>query len=194
MEGEPLHQIGLGLFLSENCQYSMQLVKIPIQNVSTVTSDRSLNCFLSCRLNLKHILKKSSSAYGDTVTRAFMMAMVAMIGGYRSALKHREVCVVISQYVTTTFSTFLHIGTSWSTFRFWSVSDLHVYLNCLPTSLSDLVSTGFSSRGPTWRSSLVYCSTSSTFSSSLMDGYIDWQQEKTETYLMKRLSFMKRVR
>ena len=47
--------------------------------------------------NLKHILKKSSSAYGDTVTRAFMMAMVAMIGGYRSALKHREVCVVVSQ-------------------------------------------------------------------------------------------------
>ena len=39
---------------------------------------------------LKHVLKKQSSAYGDTVTRAFMLAQVAMIGGYRSALTLRE--------------------------------------------------------------------------------------------------------
>lgn len=39
---------------------------------------------------LKHVLKKQSSAYGDTVTRSFMLAQVAMIGGYRSALKFRE--------------------------------------------------------------------------------------------------------
>ena len=39
---------------------------------------------------LKHTLKKSSSAYGDTMTRAFMHAMVALMGGYRSALKMRE--------------------------------------------------------------------------------------------------------
>ena len=38
---------------------------------------------------LKHVLKKQSSAYGDTVTRSFMLAQVAMIGGYRSALKLR---------------------------------------------------------------------------------------------------------
>ena len=40
--------------------------------------------------NLKHVLKKQSSAYGDTVTRTFMLAQVAMIGGYRSALKLRQ--------------------------------------------------------------------------------------------------------
>ena len=39
---------------------------------------------------LKHVLKKQSSAYGDTVTRSFMLAQVAMIGGYRSALKLRQ--------------------------------------------------------------------------------------------------------
>ena len=39
---------------------------------------------------LKHVLKKNTSAYGDTATRAFMMAMVAMLGGYRCALKKRE--------------------------------------------------------------------------------------------------------
>ena len=39
---------------------------------------------------LKHVLKKQSSAYGDTVTRSFMLAQVALIGGYRSALKFRE--------------------------------------------------------------------------------------------------------
>ena len=60
--------------------------------------------------NLKHVLKKSSSAYGDTVTRAFMMAMVAMIGGYRSALKHREVCVTLYHMMTLSF--ILYIGTS----------------------------------------------------------------------------------
>lgn len=40
--------------------------------------------------NLKHVLKKQSSAYGETVTRSFMLAQVAMIGGYRSALKLRQ--------------------------------------------------------------------------------------------------------
>lgn len=39
---------------------------------------------------LKHVLKKQSSAYGDTVTRSFLLAQVALIGGYRSALKYRE--------------------------------------------------------------------------------------------------------
>ncbi len=43
--------------------------------------------------NLKQVLKKHSSAYGDTVTRAFMLAQVSMIGGYRSALKLRMVRV-----------------------------------------------------------------------------------------------------
>ena len=40
--------------------------------------------------SLKHILKKQSSAYGDTVTRSFLRAQVSMIGGYRSALKLRQ--------------------------------------------------------------------------------------------------------
>ena len=40
--------------------------------------------------NLKHVLKRQSSAYGDTVARSFLLAQVAMIGGYRSALKFRE--------------------------------------------------------------------------------------------------------
>ena len=40
--------------------------------------------------NLKRVMKKQSSAYGDTLTRSFMLAMVAMIGGYRSALKLRQ--------------------------------------------------------------------------------------------------------
>ena len=40
---------------------------------------------------LKHVLKKNSSAYGDTVTKAFMLAQVSMIGGYRSALRLRMV-------------------------------------------------------------------------------------------------------
>lgn len=39
---------------------------------------------------LKNIIKKSSSAYGDTATRAFLQANVALLGGYRSALKMRE--------------------------------------------------------------------------------------------------------
>ena len=39
---------------------------------------------------LRHTLKKSSSAYGDTVTRALLNCMVAMFGGYRKALKMRE--------------------------------------------------------------------------------------------------------
>jgi hypothetical protein len=39
---------------------------------------------------LKHVLKKDSSAYGDNVCKAFMLAMVSMIGGYRKALKFRE--------------------------------------------------------------------------------------------------------
>ena len=40
--------------------------------------------------NLKHVMKKQSAAYGDTLTRSFMLAQVAMIGGYRSALKLRQ--------------------------------------------------------------------------------------------------------
>ena len=47
---------------------------------------------------LKHVLKKESSAYGDNACKAFMLAMVSMIGGYRKALKFREV----SYAVTTT--------------------------------------------------------------------------------------------
>ncbi len=50
------------------------LITLPIEVIST----------------LKHVLKKQSSAYGDTVTRSFMLAQVAMIGGYRSALKLRQ--------------------------------------------------------------------------------------------------------
>lgn len=38
---------------------------------------------------LKHVLKKQSSAYGHTVSKAFMLAQVSMLGGYRSALKLR---------------------------------------------------------------------------------------------------------
>ena len=40
---------------------------------------------------LKHVLKKESSGYGDNACKAFMLAMVSMIGGYRKALKFREV-------------------------------------------------------------------------------------------------------
>ena len=40
---------------------------------------------------LKHVLKKQSSAYGHTVSKAFMLAQVSMLGGYRSALKLRPV-------------------------------------------------------------------------------------------------------
>ena len=39
---------------------------------------------------LKNVLKKSSSAYGDTCTKAFLQANVALLGGYRLALKMRE--------------------------------------------------------------------------------------------------------
>ena len=39
---------------------------------------------------LRHVLKKESSAYGDTVTKALLNSMVAMFGGYRTALKIRE--------------------------------------------------------------------------------------------------------
>jgi hypothetical protein len=39
---------------------------------------------------LKHVLKKESSGYGDNACKAFMLAMVSMIGGYRKALKFRE--------------------------------------------------------------------------------------------------------
>ena len=42
---------------------------------------------------LKHVLKKESSGYGDNACKAFMLAMVSMIGGYRKALKFREVCI-----------------------------------------------------------------------------------------------------
>ena len=40
---------------------------------------------------LKHVLKKESSGYGDNACKAFLLAMVSMIGGYRKALKFREV-------------------------------------------------------------------------------------------------------
>ena len=49
-----------------------------------------LSFTLSQVSQLKHVLKKSSSAYGDTVMKGFLMAMVAMLGGYRSSLKMRE--------------------------------------------------------------------------------------------------------
>ena len=39
---------------------------------------------------LKHVIKKDNSAYGDTASKAFLQANVAMLGGYRSALKMRE--------------------------------------------------------------------------------------------------------
>ena len=39
---------------------------------------------------LKNTIKKSSSTYGDTSTRAFLQANVALLGGYKSALKMRE--------------------------------------------------------------------------------------------------------
>ena len=42
---------------------------------------------------LKHVLKKESSGYGDNAAKAFLLAMVSMIGGYRKALKFREVGV-----------------------------------------------------------------------------------------------------
>jgi hypothetical protein len=41
-------------------------------------------------LQLKSAIKKSTSAYGDTAARAFLQANVALLGGYRSALKMRE--------------------------------------------------------------------------------------------------------
>ena len=40
---------------------------------------------------LKHVVKKESSGYGDNAAKAFLIAMVSMIGGYRKALKFREV-------------------------------------------------------------------------------------------------------
>lgn len=39
---------------------------------------------------LRSTIKKSSSAYGDTAAKAFLQANVALLGGYRSALKMRE--------------------------------------------------------------------------------------------------------
>ena len=41
--------------------------------------------------NLKRILKKPSSGYGDNLARAFLLAQVAMLGGYRSSLKQKQV-------------------------------------------------------------------------------------------------------
>ena len=40
---------------------------------------------------LKHVLKKELAGYGDNACKAFLLAMVSMIGGYRKALKFREV-------------------------------------------------------------------------------------------------------
>ena len=48
---------------------------------------------------LKHVLKKESSGYGDNACKAFMLAMVSMIGGYRKALKFREVCTEPCIYI-----------------------------------------------------------------------------------------------
>ena len=60
---------------------------------------------------LKHVLKKESSGYGDNACKAFLLAMVSMIGGYSKALKFREVskvgcvqCVHISSH----FNSSLH--------------------------------------------------------------------------------------
>ena len=44
---------------------------------------------------LKHVLKKDSSGFGDNTCKAFMLAMVSIIGGYRKALKFREVSTVL---------------------------------------------------------------------------------------------------
>ena len=44
--------------------------------------------------NLKRVLKKPSTGYGDNLAKAFMLAQVAMLGGYRSALKQKQVTVL----------------------------------------------------------------------------------------------------
>ena len=41
--------------------------------------------------NLKHVLKQRNTSYGDNLAKAFMLAQVAMLGGYRSALKQKQV-------------------------------------------------------------------------------------------------------
>lgn len=41
--------------------------------------------------NLKRVLKKRNTGYGDNLAKAFMLAQVAMLGGYRSSLKQKQV-------------------------------------------------------------------------------------------------------
>lgn len=47
--------------------------------------------------SLRHILKKQSSAYGDTVTRSFLRAQVTLVGGYRSAFRQGEKEIVFDE-------------------------------------------------------------------------------------------------
>ena len=48
--------------------------------------------------DVKHVLKKQSSCYGETVARAFVMAFIAMIGDYKEgfAVKTTEIEINVS--------------------------------------------------------------------------------------------------
>ena len=72
------------ILYSHNILWCVQVIESP--NVDDLTNMPS-----EVIAELKHVLKKESSGYGDNACRAFMLAMVSMIGGYRKALKFREV-------------------------------------------------------------------------------------------------------
>ena len=43
--------------------------------------------------NLKRSLNRPKDLVGESIARAFLQALVHLIGGYREALKHRQVSV-----------------------------------------------------------------------------------------------------
>ena len=60
-----------------------QVVHSPFDDLAALPSDVASN--------LKRSLNRPKDLVGESIARAFLQALVHLIGGYREALKHRQV-------------------------------------------------------------------------------------------------------
>lgn len=67
--------------------------------------------FVTCKQlhSLGKVLKKTSNTQGDAVAKAFMDTLVAIIGGYQSALKLRPVSIQYFFFQNQCICTLLYI-------------------------------------------------------------------------------------
>jgi hypothetical protein len=73
------HELGDAVILDAD----EQIVRSPFADLESLPNEVASN--------LKRALNKPKDLVGDSIPRAFLQALVHLIGGYRDALKHRQV-------------------------------------------------------------------------------------------------------